>query len=333
MMMETRTLGQTGLPLTELGFGGGAIANLYRPVSRDAAMATMQAAWDAGIRYFDTAPFYGHGLSERRVGDFLRNKEGWLLSTKVGKLLSPVPRAQVPDHGFVNPLPFDVSFDYSGAGLRRSVEASFARLGLNRIDILWVHDLEPRSLGDSYPHHLKQFLGTGLPELEKMKQEGLIRAFGLGVNEVSPCLDVLQQGDLDAILMAGRYTLLDRRAESHLLPLCLERGIGLVVGGVFNSGILATGAQPGAMFDYGPADASILKQVRALEGTAAAAGIPLARGALQFPLRHPSVASVLIGTAKPSSLARNLSEYVAAVPDGFWAAVDQIINAPLAREG
>lgn len=324
--MKTRKLGCTDVAISELGFGGGAIANLYRVVSREAAMDTMQAAWDAGIRYFDTAPFYGHGLSERLVGDFLRDKTGWTLSTKAGKLLSPVPHAQVPDHGFVDPLPFDVRFDYSGNGMRLSLENSFARLGLNRIDILWVHDLEPRSLGETYPQHLAQFLATGLPELEKMKAEGLIQAFGMGVNEVEPCLEVLAQGSLDAILIAGRYTLLDRGAENRLLPLCRERGVGLVVGGVFNSGILATGARAGAMYDYAPADASTLEQVRTLEHIAADHDIPLARGAIQFPLRDPIVASVLIGTAKPSSLNRNVSEFNTSVPSRFWKDIDRLVK-------
>lgn len=318
--MKTRMLGDTGLSLTEFGFGGGGIGNLYRPVTRDAAMATMQAAWDSGIRYFDTAPFYGHGLSERRMGDFLRDRQGWVLSTKVGKLLSPASYDQVPDHGFAEPLPFAIDFEYSGDGIRRSVEASFQRLGLNRIDILWVHDLEPRSLGDSYAMHMRRFLDSGLPALEELKRRGLIRAYGLGANSVAPCLDVLSNGHLDAILLAGRYTLLDRSAEAELLPVCTERGVKIVVGGVFNSGILATGARPGSVFDYGPAPENVLEKVRALDEMAGAENLPLATVALQFPLRRPEVASVLIGTARPASIARNLEAFSTPVPDRFWQA-------------
>ncbi len=316
--MKTRILGTTDIALSELGFGGGAIGNLYRVVPREAAMATMEAAWDQGIRYFDTAPFYGHGLSERRIGDFLRDREGWVLSTKVGKLLAPVGRDLVPDHGFVDPLPFSIDFDYSRDAIHRSLDASFARLGLNRIDIVWVHDLEPASLGESYEHHMRRFLEGGLTALEDLKRQGVIGAFGLGVNSVAPCLRVLSHGRIDAILLAGRYTLLDRSAEADLLPLCQDRGIGLVIGGVFNSGILATGARQGAAFDYGPAPEHVVAKVRCLEEDAAKADIPLAAAALQFPLRRSEVASVLIGTGKPGSVTRNVDALAASVPERFW---------------
>lgn len=322
--MKARPLGNTGLELTELGFGGGAIGNLYRPVSREAAMEVMEAAWSGGIRYFDTAPFYGHGLSERRIGDFLRERsaEDFVLSTKVGKLLVPVPRAEVPDHGFVDPLPFGVRFDYGGDAIRRSLDFSLARLGLNRVDILWVHDLEPKSLGADYGHHLAAFLETGLPALEDLKREGSIRAYGLGVNEIRPCLDVLERAPLDALLLAGRYTMLDRSAEGDLLPLCAARGTALVIGGVFNSGILATGPVPGAVFDYGPAPEPVLARVRALETLARQAGITLAQAALRFPFRQPLVSSVLVGTAKSSSLQRNVELLSGTVPEAFWSAAD-----------
>ncbi|SLN77487.1 aldo/keto reductase [Roseisalinus antarcticus] len=305
--MKSRSLGRTGLRLTELGFGGGAIGNLHRPVDREAAMATMQAAWDAGLRYFDTAPFYGHGLSERRVGDFLRDLEGWTLSTKVGRVLRPVPRSEVPDHGFADPLPFAIDHDYSAEGIRTSVAHSHARLGLNRIDILWVHDLEPATHGPDYGRHLETFLESGLPELNRMKRDGQIAAFGLGVNQVQPCLDVLSRGDLDAILLAGRYTLLDRSAEPALLPLCRERGVALVIGGVFNSGILATGPVDGALYDYGPAPTDVVEKVRALEREVAPT--PLATAALNFPLSNECVAAVLIGTSKPASIIRNIEAW------------------------
>lgn len=305
--MKTRPLSNTTLALTELGFGGGAIGNLHRPVPRDRAMAAMHAAWEAGIRYFDTAPFYGHGLSERRVGDFLQGRDGWTLSTKVGKILTPVPRDAVPDHGFADPLPFSVGYDYSADGIRASLSYSHARLGLNRIDILWVHDLEPGTHGATYSHHLETFLASGLPELHRLKTAGSIAGYGLGVNEVRPCLDVLARGNLDAILLAGRYTLLDRSAEPELLPLCRERGISLVIGGVFNSGILATGPVEGAFYDYGPAPADILDRVGVLERQVAPT--PLATAALTFPLQDSCVASILIGTANSRSVERNVDAW------------------------
>lgn len=245
----TRALGTTGLQLTELGFGGGAIGGLYAAVSRDAAMEAMQAAWDVGMRYFDTAPFYGFGLSERRVGDFLREKSGYVLSTKVGKLLRPVPADQVPDHGFVDPLPFRVDFDYSYDAIMRSFDMSPARLGLNAVHILYAHDLERRSLGDAYDDHFRSFIDGGLRALDDLKSQGAIAGYGLGVNEVSAVLAVMDRARLDCLLLAGRYTLLDRTAAAEVMPKCLAAGTRVVIGGVFNSGILATGAVGGAHFD------------------------------------------------------------------------------------
>jgi D-threo-aldose 1-dehydrogenase len=315
-----RPLGKTGLMLSDLGFGGGAIGGLYAPVTRDAAFEAMQAAWDVGMRYFDTAPFYGFGLSERRVGDFLRDKTNYILSTKVGKLLRPVPLDQVPDHGFVDPLPFAVDFDYSRDAILRSYEFSLARLGMNRIDILYVHDLERRSLGAAYDYHFAQFMDGGLRALDDLKSQGAIAGYGLGVNEVSAVLNVMDRAPLDCLLLAGRYTLLDRTAAAELMPRCLAAGTGVVIGGVFNSGILATGAVPGAHFDYGPASPDIAGRVDAMSAEATAQGASLASAALRFVLDHPAVASVLIGSAKATSLQRNAA--LLSDPALNWSAFD-----------
>jgi D-threo-aldose 1-dehydrogenase len=301
----TRALGTTGLQLTELGFGGGAIGGLYAAVGRDAAMGAMQGAWDAGMRYFDTAPFYGFGLSERRVGDFLREKSGYVLSTKVGKMLRAVHKDQVPDHGFVDPLPFAVEFDYSYDAIMRSYEFSLARLGLNKIDILFVHDLERRSLGATYGAHFASFMDGGLKALDALKSAGAIAGFGLGVNEVSAVLNVIDRARLDCLLLAGRYTLLDRTGAAEVMPKCLAAGTGVVIGGVFNSGILATGAVPGAHYDYGPATADVINRVTGMEAAAKRQGTTLPAAAMRFVLDHPAVASVLVGSAKASSLTRN----------------------------
>ena len=253
--MEIRKIGKTPLAVTQFGFGGAAIGGLYRECPREAAMEALQAAWDAGLRYFDTAPFYGFGLSERRTGDFLRSKprETYVLSTKVGRLLRPVPEAQVPDHSYVNPLPFAVDYDYSYDGIMRSFEFSFARLGLNRIDILYVHDIGAYTHGaERNTVYQRQLLDSGMKALEALKSSGAIAAYGLGVNEVEVCMDVIARSPIDCILLAGRYSLLDRSAERGLLEACRRQQISLVIGGVFNSGILATGPVPGANFDYGP---------------------------------------------------------------------------------
>lgn len=320
--MKKRQIGRTALEVTEVSFGGAALGGLYRTCPREAAIATLHAAWDAGIRCFDTAPFYGFGLSERRVGDFLRDKprSSYVLSTKVGRLLRPVPDDQVPDHSYVDPLPFQVDYDYSYDGIMRSVEFSHARLGLNRIDILFVHDIGVYTHGvEKTKVHLRQLLDSGLKALDELKSSGTISAYGLGVNEVPVCLDVMRHAPLDCILLAGRYSLLDRSAEAELLALCRREKTSLVIGGVFNSGILATGPTQGANFDYGPASEDILDRVTSMEKVAKDNGIPLAAAALQFPLREDVVATILLGTARPSSLERNLQLLTIDVPDTAYA--------------
>lgn len=324
--LEIRAIGATPLALTQFGFGGAAIGGLYRECPRDDAIAALQAAWDAGIRYFDTAPFYGFGLSERRTGDFLRSKprDSYVLSTKVGRLLRPVPDNQIPDHSYVNPLPFAVDYDYTYDGIMRSFEFSFARLGLNRIDMLYVHDIGAYTHGlEKNAVYQKQLLDGGMRALEELKSSGAISAYGLGVNEVEVCMDVIAQSDIDCILLAGRYSLLDRSAERGLLEECRKRKISLVIGGVFNSGILATGPVPGANFDYGPASEDILNRVRSMETVAKSHSVPLAAAAMQFPLREAVVANVLIGTAKAASLNRNMDLLNVTIPEAFFAEVEQ----------
>lgn len=335
--MKTRRIGKTKLEVTEISFGAAALGGLYRACPREVAMETLQAAWDSGIRYFDVAPWYGLGLAERRVGDFLRDQPdgSYVLSTKVGRLLRPVPTGTVPDYSYVDPLSFDADYDYSYDGIMRSVEFSYARLGLNRIDILYVHDIGGYTHGAAKNAvYQKQLLDSGIKALEELKSSGAIAAFGLGVNEVPVCLDVMRNADLDCILMAGRYTLLDRSAVAELLPLCLKKGTSLVVGGVFNSGILATGPVPGAHFDYMPADDEVLAKVGAMEAIAKRHGVPLAAPALQFPLREPIVASVLIGTAKPSSLIRNMEIVEPRLADEIYAEFEPytLVAPPLGAE-
>lgn len=324
--MEIRKIGKTPLAVTQFGFGGAAIGGLYRECPREAAMEALQAAWDAGLRYFDTAPFYGFGLSERRTGDFLRSKprETYVLSTKVGRLLRPVPESQVPDHSYVNPLPFAVDYDYSYDGIMRSFEFSFARLGLNRIDILYVHDIGAYTHGaERNAVYQRQLLDSGMKALEALKSSGAISGYGLGVNEVEVCMDVIARSPIDCILLAGRYSLLDRSAERSLLEACRRQQISLVIGGVFNSGILATGPVPGANFDYGPASDDIVGRVRSMQEIANIHSIPLAAAAMQFPLREPVVANVLIGTAKASSLTRNMDLLNVTIPEAAYAGMEQ----------
>lgn len=310
--MKSRSLGQTGLSLTEISFGCAPIAGLYQSVREEDALTTLMAAWDGGIRYYDTAPYYGAGLSEERLGRFLagRPRADFAISTKVGKLVRPTAPQDAGNYGFVGAHPAVIDYDYSGDGILRSLEASRRRTGLDRFDIVFVHDIGEETHGvEGNRHHMWDFLDSGIKVLEDLKAAGDISAWGLGVNENTVCLDVMKRVDLDCILLAGRYTLLDRSAEAELLSLCRQRGTRLIIGGVFNSGILATGPVAGATFNYMPADADILRRVGDLQAQAQAKGLDLATAALHFPLYEPLVSSVLIGTAKPGSLSRNLAAY------------------------
>ncbi len=317
MTMLTRMITATETSLTEVGFGCASIAGLYRACSEEAAQETLELAWQSGIRYFDTAPFYGAGLSEERLGRFLQTKAraDYAISTKVGRLLRPVSPSEAPDYGFIGGNPCVVEYDYSGAGIRRSIEASRHRTGLDHFDIVFIHDIGIETHGaDRNKVHLSALVGSGFAELEAMKAEGIIGAWGLGVNEVEICLTIMDHVRLHCILLAGRYTLLDRSAEASLLSRCAELGTGLVVGGIFNSGILATGPVPGAHFNYQEASADIKERVAMLEKIAIDSGRDLASLALQFPLRNPQVVSLLLGSSNPESLRRNLLSLEPRVP-------------------
>ena len=307
--MTRRSVGQTGLTVTRFGFGCAGIAGLYQACPTDQAMATLEAAWAAGIRYFDTAPFYGTGLSEQRLGAFLAGKPraDRVISTKVGRLLTPVAESHAVDTGFVGGLPATVHFDYSHDAILRSVDESLIRLQTDHIDILYVHDIGAFTHGPvGAAHHMAALTRTGITALTRLRDQGVIGAWGVGVNETAVCLDLLERGPLDVILLAGRYTLLDRQAEADLLPACRAQGVPLVIGGVLNSGILATGPVANARFNYDQASQDILDRVAGLERECALAGCGLLSAALNFPLQNPDVAAVLLGAADPASLQQNL---------------------------
>ena len=308
MPLKTNRVGNTDVSVTSLSLGGASLGNLGRIVSDTDVTAVLRHAWLAGIRYFDTAPHYGRGLSERRMGDFLKDmpRDNYVLSTKVGRVLSPGPQLTEVD-GFVEPLPNAVRYDYSAEGILESFESSCERLGTSRVEIVFVHDIGDYTHGATNgARHMEDLLGSGLAMLQDLKQAGRIGAIGLGVNESQVCIDVMKQAPLDVILLAGRLTLLDREAESGLLDLCAQQGTSLVLGGIFNSGILATGPKPGAWFDYAPASQEVLDKVTALQDGANKVGLTLAEASLQFALHHPAACSVLLGTGKVSSLQRNL---------------------------
>jgi D-threo-aldose 1-dehydrogenase len=308
MAIETKRVGQTDLRVTHLSLGGSNLGNMAREVTVEEVTAVMDHAWAAGIRYFDTAPHYGRGLSEQRMGAFFQSKrrEDYVLSTKVGRVLSPSVQLAEAD-GFINPLPNAVRYDYSADGILESFEGSCERLGTSHVEIVFGHDLGAYTHGAAEnARHMEDFLGSGIGALRDLKQAGRIQAFGLGVNESQVCIDVMKDAPLDVILLAGRLTLLDRQAEEELLGVCANQGTSLVLGGILNSGILATGPVLGATFDYGPASQDILDRVGELKARAEALDLTLAQAALQFSMHHPAACSVLLGTGRVSSLQRNL---------------------------
>ena len=276
--LAARRLGRTEVHVTALGFGGAPLGNLFTPVGEAAAQGAVTVAFAAGVRYFDTAPLYGHGLSEGRLGEALRAcpREAFVLSTKIGRRLVPCDPDSVGGGVYVDLPPYRPVFDYSGDGVLRSVEASLARLGLERIDILLIHDIDTFTHGPAHqPARYREALAGAFPALARLRREGAVRAIGVGVNEWQTCRRCVEDADFDCFLLAGRYSLLDQEALDTFLPLCAERGIGVIIGGPFNSGILATGAVTGATYDYRPAPAEIRARTEAIERVCRAHGVPL----------------------------------------------------------
>lgn len=325
--MKTRRfdrIANRGLSFTELGFGTAPLGNLYRAISDAEAEAILEGAWSSGCRYFDTAPLYGLGLSETRLNRFLRGRSrgDYVLSTKVGRRLQVCPPEQRTGIGkfFDTPSRREI-YDYSYDGVMRSFEVSLERLGVDRIDILFAHDLDvfnhgsPEALGV----RLDEFMRSGYYALLALRDQGVIKAFGAGVNEWQPCQWLVERGDFDIFLLAGRYTLLEQEALESFLPLCQDRGIGVVIGGPYNSGILATGARPGAHFNYGDAPAQVLERVGRIEEVCGRHGVRLIEAALHFPLMHPSVVSVIPGGQSVAEVEANRAILDVAIPAALWA--------------
>jgi D-threo-aldose 1-dehydrogenase len=324
---QSRSLGTADPALTALGFGGAAIGNLYRPVSDEAALAAVRQAWDQGVRYFDTAPHYGFGLGEQRLGAALALLDPGgeaLISSKVGRLLAPVEGDAARErHGFVDAPPLEPVFDYSYDGVMRSFEASLARLGRDRIDILLAHDLGQATHSDDHPARWTQFMDGGYRALRQLRDSGAVGAIGLGANEWQVCEQAMAQGEFDVFLLAGRYTLLEQTALASFLPMCAERQVAVIVGGPFNSGVLAEAEPATSHYDYAPPPAWVVEKVAALRAVCAAWGVALPAAALQFPLAHPQVAAVIPGVADAEE-ARLAAERIAApIADGFWAELRQ----------
>lgn len=327
MSLKTRhwdRLGNGGLTFTELGFGTAPLGNLYRAISDEAARATLDAAWDGGVRYYDTAPLYGLGLSETRLNPFLRGKprDEYVLSSKVGRLMVPCAEEFRTGLGKWFEVPQRREhYDYSYDGIMRSFEHSFQRLGVDRIDILYVHDLCIFSHGSKEisDMRIEEFFGArGYDAMVSLRDQGVIRAIGGGINEWQVCQTLAERGDFDLFLLAGRYTLLEQEALDSFLPLCEARGIGIVTGGPYNSGILATGPKPGAYYNYDPAPQEILDRVGKIEAVCASHGVRLVDAAFQFPLRHPAHVAVIPGGQGVSETHANLEAAQAVIPPALW---------------
>ncbi|MGH8713455.1 MAG: aldo/keto reductase [Casimicrobiaceae bacterium] len=310
-----------------LGFGGAPLGNLFRVVRDDEAVALVRHAHAAGVRYFDTAPHYGNGLSEDRIGRALHGvaRDAYLLSSKVGRILVPERAAPRDQNGYVDVLPFRQRWDYSHDGTLRSIEDSLQRIGVSRLDFVYIHDLDRDTHGASYAQRFDQVLSGAIPALAGLLDRGLIGGFGLGVNDWRVCVEVLARADLDVVLLAGRYTLLDQTALPELLPLCERRGVAVVIGGPYNSGILATGARPAdgsaPRFNYAPAPPEIVARAAAIEAACAEFGVPLRAAALQFPRAHPAVVSVIPGARTVAEFDQNLAFAAWPVPAAFWEAL------------
>jgi D-threo-aldose 1-dehydrogenase len=317
--------GDGGITFTELGFGCAPIANLYRAVTEAEARTALEAAWDAGIRYFDTAPLYGLGLSETRLNPFLRGKPrgDYVISTKIGRLFRIATPQTRDGFGKWYDVPSrNEVYDYSYDGVMRSLEMSLERLGLDRVDILYAHDLDVfnHRTQAALEGRLAEFMAGGYRALVRLREEGVIRAFGAGVNEAAPCHWLLERGDFDIFLLAGRYTLLEQGALPFLQA-AAARGVGVVIGGPYNSGVLASGPHPGAFYNYDRAPDWVLERAGRLQAVCAAHGVRLVDAAFRFPLGHPAVVSVIPGGQGPAEMASNLAAARAAVPTALWTAL------------
>ncbi|ONI91065.1 aldo/keto reductase [Saccharothrix sp. ALI-22-I] len=322
--MRTARLGSSGVPVTALGFGGAGIGNLYRAVDDVTAAAAVDAAWEAGVRYFDTAPHYGLGLSERRLGRALaeRPRGDYVVSTKVGRALVPNPggAAHTDDQGFDVPADSLRRWDFSADGVLRSLESSLDRLGVDRVDIVLLHDPDD---------HWEQAVGSAYPALHDLRDQGVVGAIGVGMNQCRMPARFVAETDIDVVMLAGRYTLLDSSADAELLPRCLARGVAVVAAGVFNSGVLATDA-PGTTYDYAPIAPELHARAVRIAEVCAAHDVLLPQAAMAYVARHPAVTSVVVGAHDAGQIRRNAALFDTPVPDELWVALhaEGLIDLP-----
>lgn len=335
---ERRAVANTGLTVTALGVGSAPLGGLYAPVATNDALEMLNAAWDAGIRYFDTAPMYGNGRSEHLVGHVVRERaeaEGertFTLSTKVGRLMTtqragrilpPEPPKNPLDPGWYNGLPFREVFDYSYDGIMRSFDDSQQRLGIVSPDLLYIHDIGEVTHAGLHQHHWDALTkGGGFKALTELRAAGDIKGFGLGVNEWQIIRDALNEADLDCSMLAGRYTLLDQDAARDFLPLAQKRGMALVIAGVFNSGILASTTPGRRKFNYADAPQDIIARADRLRDVCEKFDVPLPAAAIQFPMRHPATTCVVIGAKTAKQVTTNVEWFEQAIPEDLWTTLE-----------
>jgi len=325
MPIPTRPLGRTGLSVSVVGFGSAPLGDLYAQLDDATAIATVEAAHAQGVTLFDTSPHYGRGLAEHRCGTALRRvaRQSFVLSTKVGRVMEARPDVEIVaatgGAGFVGGLPHRPRFDYSYDGAMRAFEQSLLRLGTDRVDVLLIHDCDRFMHGrEGYEIRFAEAMAGAYVALDRLRTAGAVKGIGIGVNDAEACARFARAGDFDCMLLAGRYSLLEQPALASFLPLAVEKCIAMMLGGVFNSGILATGPVAGARYNYRPAPPEVLEKVGRIERVCRSHGVAMPDAALQFPLAHPAVASVVLGAVSPDEVARNVAALTRPIPPALW---------------
>ncbi|MBL0929313.1 MAG: aldo/keto reductase [Alphaproteobacteria bacterium] len=319
--VDTRILGKSGVEVSEHGFGGAPLGDLYSIIDEAVAVGTVESALRNGVTLLDTSPLYGHGMSELRIGAALRRVKPpkFVLCTKIGRVMDPFKR-KVPGEGYAGGVEHLANFDYSYDGAMRSLEQSMLRMGLSHIDVVLIHDVDVWTHGASMiDQRFREAVSGAYKALDRLRQEKVIRAVGVGVNEADMCVRFARECDIDCVLLAGRYSLLEQPAAAEFLPLAVERRIGVMLGGVFNSGILATGPIPGAKYNYKPAPSDVMAKVGQIEAVCRAHNVALADAALRFALAHPAVSSVVLGAVAPSEIERQRQSFSAKIPAALWS--------------
>ena len=321
--LARRKLGKSALSVTQFGFGTAPLGGFRARIPEPEAVATITAAYDAGLRFFDTSPYYGYGRAELRLGAALRDqpRDDLVISTKIGRWMTPITAATDLTGVRTGGLNFAPTFDYSYGGVLRSLEQSWLRLGMNKIDIVFIHDVDFWTVGnhDTLEQRFSQVTTDGFRALDELRRAGVIGAIGVGLNEAAISARFVRAIDLDCVLLAGRYTLLEQAALDDFLPLCTERRVGVVIGGPFNSGILATGAVPGAKYDYADPSQAVIDRVNRIEAVCNRHDVKMAAAALQFPLAHPAVSATIPGAVNPAEINANLTLFRTTIPAALWA--------------